>query len=337
MKKILLLGGAGFIGHNLAIKLKKKKYKVVIADFLKINNIKKLNKNADVNKPLYKKILHERLNLLKKNNIKVLDIDCRNYKKVCQLFNNYKPDIVYHLAAVAHANISNKDPLSTFDHSLRTLENSLDAARSVKNLERFIYVSSSMVYGNFKKKIVQEDDQCYPLGIYGGLKYAGEKMVIGYHQVFNMPYNIIRPSALYGERCVSRRVTQIFVENALLGKKLLMNDNGKERLDFTYIEDLTECMVRLIEKKKSKNNLFNITFGNSRSILELINILKKNIGNINFESQKRDKLVPYRGTLSNKKIIKYLGYKPKYNLEKGLKRLITWYKKSYSNELERKN
>ena len=188
----------------------------------------------------------------KKNKIKIIDLDCRDYKKVCKIFNKFKPTVIYHLAAVAHANISNKDPFSTFDHSLRTLENTLDASRSINNLERFVYISSSMVYGNFKKKMVDENDQCNPLGIYGALKFAGEKMVIGYNQVFNIPYNIIRPSALYGERCISRRVTQIFVENALSGKELLMNDDGREKLDFTYIEDLTNCMTKLIELKNQE-------------------------------------------------------------------------------------
>lgn len=332
-KNILLLGGAGFIGHNLALKLKKKKYNVLIADFLKVNNIKKLNKNAYGNKRLYIKILNERLNLLKKENIKIIDLDCRDYKKVCKVFNQFKPNVIYHLAAVAHANISNKDPFSTFDHSLRTLENSLDATRSLNNFERFIYISSSMVYGHFKKKIVNENDRCFPLGIYGALKFAGEKMVIGYNQVFKIPYNIIRPSALYGERCISRRVAQIFVENALSNKELLINDDGKEKLDFTYIEDLTECMVKMIEKKKSKNEIFNITFGNSRSINELTKIIGRSIKNLKIKSQKRDKLMPYRGTLSNNKIKKYLNYKPKYNLEKGLDKLISWYKKNYLNEL----
>ena len=151
MKKVILVGGAGFIGHNLAIKLNKK-YEVIIIDFLKVNNIKSINQFSPINKKLYKKILHERLRILKKNKIKIINIDCRNYRQVSQIINKIQPDFIYHLAAVAHANISNKDPFSTFDHSLRTLENSLDAARSLKSLKRFVYISSSMIYGNFKKK-----------------------------------------------------------------------------------------------------------------------------------------------------------------------------------------
>jgi nucleoside-diphosphate-sugar epimerase len=337
MKKVLLIGGAGFIGHNLAIKLKTKKLKVYIIDFLKINNIKSLGKVKPENRSLYKKILEERLSILKKNKIKIIKFDCRNYKKVSQTIKKINPNYIYHLAAVAHANISNKDPFSTFDHSFRTLENSLDASRSLKNLERFVYISSSMIYGNFKKKIVNEKDTCEPLGIYAALKFAGEKLVLGYNQVFNLPYNIIRPSALYGERCISRRVVQVFIENALSGKELVINDDGRERLDFTNIEDLTTCMTKLLEKPKSKNQLFNITFGNSRTILELINIIKKNIKNVKIKSQKRDKLVPYRGTLSNLKAKKFLNFTPKINLEKGIQKMITWYKLNHKNEFKKRN
>ncbi len=337
MEKVLLIGGAGFIGHNLALKLKKKKFKVYIIDFLKINNLESLHKVKPENRSLYKKILEERLTILKKNNIRIIRFDCRNYKKVSQAMKKINPNYIYHLAAVAHANISNKDPFSTFDHSFRTLENSLDASRSLKDLKRFVYISSSMIYGNFKKKVVDEKDTCEPLGIYAALKFAGEKLVLGYNQVFNLPYNIIRPSALYGERCVSRRVVQVFIENALSGKELTINDDGKEKLDFTNIEDLTTCMTTLLKKPKSKNQLFNITFGNSRTILELVNIIKKNIKNVKVRSQKRDKLVPYRGTLSNQKAKKMLNFTPKMNLEKGIRKLINWYKLNHIDEFKKRN
>ena len=87
-------------------------------------------------------------------------------------------------------------------------------------VEHFIYFSSSMVYGHFSETAVIEESSCNPIGIYGALKYGGEKLVIAYNQVFDLPYTIVRPSALYGERCVSRRVGQIFIENALSGKDI---------------------------------------------------------------------------------------------------------------------
>ena len=79
-----------------------------------------------------------------------------------------------------------------------------------------------MIYGNFEGNTVDENTICNPIGIYGALKFAGEKLVIGYNQVFDLPYTIVRPSALYGPRCISRRVIQIFIENAFQKKDIFI-------------------------------------------------------------------------------------------------------------------
>jgi nucleoside-diphosphate-sugar epimerase len=324
-EKVLIIGGSGFIGHNLAIKLSKK-FKIYIVDSFTINNLKSFKvRTNNLENSFYIKILKERVNLLKKNKINIINLDARNYKKISKLVDKINPNYIYHLAAVAHANVSNKDPFSTFDNSLRTLENSLDATRSLKNLKRFFYLSSSMLYGQFKKSSVNEETICEPLGIYGALKFAGEKMVIGYNQVFNLPYTIIRPSALYGERCVSRRVIQIFIESALKKVPIQITGDGKEKLDFTYIEDLLNGMVLMMTNNKAKNQIFNLTFGNSRSLIELIDILKKYFPNLKVKNIPRDKLMPIRGTLSMSKAKKLLNFKSKFNLEKGISRMIKWY------------
>ena len=95
-----------------------------------------------------------------------------------------------------------------------------------------------MVYGNFKKQSVLEDSSCNPLGIYGALKISGEHLIKSYSNVFGIKYTIVRPSALYGERCISNRVIQIFLENAFHKKDIFISGDGIEKLDFTYIEDL---------------------------------------------------------------------------------------------------
>ena len=87
------------------------------------------------------------------------------------------------------------------------MENALDNSKG--KVEKFIYFSSSMVYGNFKSKEVDEETSCDPLGDYAALKFSGEKIVKSYSQVFDLNYSIVRPSALYGERCISRRETNI--------------------------------------------------------------------------------------------------------------------------------
>ena len=331
-KKILIIGGAGFIGHNLAIFLKKKKLDVTIVDGLNINNLDYLKKKYKEfsNPSLTKKILLNRLKLLKKSKIKFFKIDARNYNSLSRIINRSKAEIVIHLAAVSHANKSNKDPFNTFDHSFRTLENSLDNARSEKNnVKKFIFLSSSMVYGNFLTSSVNENTRCYPIGIYGSLKYAAEKLIIAYNQVFKLPFVIIRPSALYGERCISRRVGQIFIENALTSKPIEINGDGNEKLDFTYIDDLLQGIYKSIIYKKADNQIFNLTYGSGRKINDLIKILKKNFQNVKIKYKKRDKLTPYRGTLSTSKAKRLLKYNSKWSLEKGYQKYINWYKDFY--------
>lgn len=324
-KKILIIGGAGFIGHNLALDIKKKGGDVYVLDSLEVNNLTSVLANSN-NLPFPKlshKVILERLNLLSRNDIPLVVQDARDYHALSQEISRIEPEIVVHLAAVSHANRSNKDPHSTFDHSLRTLENALDSCKN--RIKHFIYFSSSMVYGNFSSDHVNENTICEPLGIYGALKFSGEKMVVAYNQVFDLPYTIIRPSALYGERCISRRVGQIFIENALYNKPITINGDGTDKLDFTYIKDLTSGVIRVIENDKSINETFNMTYGEARPISNLIKILNDYFPKIEVEKTSKDKLMPDRGTLSNKKLNDLLGYKSSWPLELGYRRYIEWY------------
>ncbi len=328
-RRIALIGGAGFIGHNLALTLKKLGTEVSVIDSLQVNNLLYFASNPMPNRDLYLRMLHERLDLLHSANIPLHTIDARDYAKLSQTLEKIQPQVIVHLAAVAHANRSNKDPYSTFDHSLRTLENALDYARGT--IEHFVYFSSSMVYGNFNGQTVDEKIICEPLGIYGALKFAGEKMVIAYNQVFNLPYTIVRPSALYGPRCVSRRVGQIFIENALKGQPITVTGDGSDRLDFTYVEDLVQGIVKVIENENSKNQIFNLTHGQGRSIAEMAEIVRAHFPNIKVQYEPKDVLMPERGALSVEKAKNLIGYNPQHPLEKGLPAYIEWYKELYGN------
>jgi nucleoside-diphosphate-sugar epimerase len=323
-KKILLVGGCGFIGHNLALYLSKLGHEPVIVDSLSINNIYSQDNTEVVNQKLYGSILKSRVELLKKNNIDLIIQDARNYHSISALYTQINPDIIIHLAAVSHANRSNKDPHTTFDHSLRTLENTLDFAKNKKT--HTIYISSSMVYGNFETKEVDEKTACKPIGIYGTLKYAGELIVKSYNQVFDLPYTIIRPSALYGERCVSRRVGQIFIENAIQNFEININGDGNDKLDFTYIEDLVRGISYCCDNEKSKNETFNITAGNARKINDLIDILKNEFKNIKINYKEREKFMPERGTLRTDKAKRLLNFKANHSIESGYQEYINWYK-----------
>ena len=325
-RRIVLIGGAGFIGHHLALLLKSRGAKVDIVDGLIVNNI--LQFTATGTNPLYLKFLNERIGLLKKADIPIHLQDARDYHALSRILHALQPQVIIHLAAVAHTGKSNKDPFTTFDHSLRTLENTLDIARELK-VEHLVFFSSSMVYGNFQTSEVTEDHPLNPIGIYGALKVAGEKLVIAYNQVFGIPYTIIRPSALYGPRCVSRRVIQIFLENALLGQPLKIEGDGKEKLDFTYIDDLVQGIVHVLTKEEAKNEIFNLTYGRARSVLEVVEVLRDIFKEVVVENVRRDHLEPFRGTLSTEKASHLLEYKPVTGIEDG----IPAYMRSYEGHI----
>ena len=115
------------------------------------------------------------------------------------------------------------------------------------------------------------------------------------------------------------------IENALSDKNILINGDGKEKLDFTYIQDLIQGIKLVITKKESLGEVFNLTFGEGRSLIDLANIVVKRFPKIQIEYANRDKLMPIRGSLSVEKAKKLLGYKPEYNIEKGFNDYITWY------------
>ena len=146
--------------------------------------------------------------------------------KLEKVISKIKPSTVIHLAAVSHDGKSNLFPEYAYKNSFETLFNTLDVIRSRKI--HLIYFSSSMVCnGTFKKKVVDELESCNPIGIYGSL-LSGELLIKAFSNVFSLNYTIVRPSALYGERCISNRVIQIFLENAFEKRDISINGDGKK-------------------------------------------------------------------------------------------------------------
>jgi nucleoside-diphosphate-sugar epimerase len=325
-KRIALIGGAGFIGHNMALEMKRRGAEVAVIDGLQVNNLLSLHcqTTSNVDRDLYLSIVNERIQLLRSAGVPLYVEDARDYLRLNVILGTLKPEVVILLAAVAHASRSNKDPFHTFDHSFRTLENALDCSRS--NIKHFIYFSSSMVYGNFEGAAVTEESACNPIGIYGALKFGGEKLVIAYGQVFGLPFTIVRPSALYGERCISRRVGQVFIENALRGQDLIIRGDGNECLDFTYVGDLIDGVCRAVLNPKAMNQIFNLTCGQGRSLNEMAGIIQREFPGIAVRHVERDALMPERGTLSVDKARRDIAYDPQNPLEIGYRKYIQWYR-----------
>jgi nucleoside-diphosphate-sugar epimerase len=325
-RRVSLVGGAGFIGHHLALALSRLGADVQVVDGLTVNNLLSyaaMSRDSE-NRDLYLTIIHQRLAKLHDAGIPISVQDARDYDALSRILTKFAPQTVIHLAAVANAGRSNKDPQSTFGHSLRTLENALDYSRG--NAEHFVYFSSSMVYGNFQQPEVGEDHPLDPIGIYAALKLAGEKIAIAYKQVFDLDYTIIRPSALYGPGCVSRRVSQVFIESALVGSKLRVDGEGEERVDFSYVDDVVDGVARAIALPAARNETFNVTAGRARTLAELTATVQEHFPEVEVEYVEREALRPYRGTLSIDKARRLLGYEPRWSLEEGLDAYVSWYR-----------
>src|SRR5262249_37092195 len=149
------------------------------------------------------------------------------------------------------------------------------------------------------------------------LKLCGEKIVLAYNQVFDLPFTIVRPSALYGERCISRRVGQIFIEGALCGEPIYVTGDGSDKLDFTYINDLVQGITRCIESEKARNQTFNLTYGQGRAIRELAGIIEDEFPGVKIGSIAKDNFSPERGTLNVDKAKRLIGYEPQFPVDRG--------------------
>ncbi len=332
-EKVLLVGGAGFIGHHLALGLRKVGAEVLIIDDLQINNVTKIltdYKLDEFKRKLYLNFIFERLDLLRESNIEVLNIDARNLSTFQQAFYDFKPSKAIHLAAISSAVDANQKPNIAYDIQINSLRNLLSLCTVKGSLCNHVcFMSSSTVYGDFETDVVDETIRPKPKGVYANGKYIGERMVREAKTLHNLIYTIIRPSALYGIRCISGRVSQKFIENALEGKPLLLEGGGGGMLDFTHIDDLIEGIIRSISLKGGINRTFNITYGNARKIEDLAKIIKDVIPDVEIKIAPPAPYKPKRGTLSVERSSSFLGFKPKKHLDLAYKEYCMWYKEQW--------
>ena len=330
--RVMLIGGAGFIGHHLALKLAEGGVSVMVFDNLMVNSLIKqlygLKKNNLVSN-LYLSFLMERLEKMREAGVTFSNGDARITRDMNEVIQLYKPTKVVHLAAIASAVEAKKNPGLSFELQLNTLQPLLEFCRiNPRVINQVVLLSSSTVYGDFETLSVDESTRPRPRGIYANTKYMAERLVRTYCHQYGLNTAIIRPSALYGERCVSRRVSQVFIENALNGKPLFLEGGGDGRLDFTYIHDLIDGIIRAMAfrvEKPGGTATYNITCGNARTILELANIVKNMVPSAILEEKPRAEDKPIRGTLSVLRAEKEIGFKAKWPLEEGYKNYCEWY------------
>lgn len=328
-ERIMLVGGAGFIGHHLALELRSKGAEVLVVDNMQINNIVKIVSDAaldETRRRLYVNFLLDRFSLLRDSGVKIENIDARQMAELTGAFNEFQPTKAVHLAAISSAVTANQVPGLAYDLQITTLRNLLELCR-LKNsgCNQVAFMSSSTVYGDFESESVDETVRPQPRGVYANGKYIGERMMREAKNLYGIDYTIVRPSALYGIRCISGRVSQKFIENALLGKPLLLEGGGDGRLDFTNVEDLVEGIVRALGLPGGRSRTFNITYGASRTIAELAAIVKDIIPDVKLQEAPPAKEKPKRGTLEMGRAKEFLGFIPSRSLDTAYRTYCQWY------------
>jgi nucleoside-diphosphate-sugar epimerase len=317
--KILVTGGAGFIGHAVVAKLEKQGHDVCILDnFTNYGIIPEREITA----------LHaERLDRLKTKSVHRVDI--RDFHEVSKVFEECLPDVVIHCAAFPRAKVVDMNPMEGCSVLTGGLVNLLRACERWR-VRRFVYISSSMVYGDFTL-MGYEDMKCTPKGIYGILKLAGEDLTRDHCARAGIDYIILRPSAVYGPLDVEDRVVSKFLIAAMKNKEIVVHGKD-ERLDFTYVDDCVRGIVRATNSFNSSGRTYNITRGSGRTLLEAAEIAIEVAGKGRIKIVDSNPLFPSRGTLSNIRAGQDFGYHGRVDIEQGFKQYYEWLQHSlYGN------
>ena len=310
---VLVTGGLGLIGHNVVRRLQAQGHTVSIID---------TKTNYDI-------IPQEEIDYLIAQRSQGLDLtkyyclDIVNKWTMESCFSIDKPEIVIHMASFPRQKVVNAHPGRGSRTMSEGLLNLLDHSNTY-GVRKFIYISSSMVYGDFKDDVT-EDAECRPQGQYGILKLAGEWLVKDYARRTDLAYTIIRPSAVYGPPDVEDRVISKFILNAMRGIPLKVNGAG-ETLDFTYVDDAADGIVAAALSDHTDNKTYNITKSHSHSLLDAANLAVKVAGQGEIIVGNRDLDFPSRGALNIDAARRDFGFDPKVDVAEGFQNYYNWLK-----------
>jgi nucleoside-diphosphate-sugar epimerase len=311
MSKILVTGGLGLIGHHVVSQLEKLNHDITIIDTCTTYGIIPQNE-IDY-------LMSERRKKIRKALSYRYDIgDARN---VGWLFAGHKFDMVIHLASFPRQKVVNANPMLGSRVMSEGLLNLLELSAQYK-IKKFVYISSSMVYGDFTE-LADENWPCKPQGQYGIMKLAGEHLVKDYTRRGHFSHVIIRPSAVYGPLDVEDRVIAKFMLTAMRDGVLNVNGAG-ETLDFTYVEDAASGIVASALSPNTDNKTYNITKSHSRSLLDAANLAVKIVGKGTISVRDKDADFPSRGALDITAARRDFGYDPKVDVEEGFKKYYDW-------------
>ncbi|WP_238858850.1 MULTISPECIES: NAD-dependent epimerase/dehydratase family protein [unclassified Clostridium] len=311
-KRILLTGGAGFIGTKLCSLLSYNN-EILIYDSLNRNSIK----NTD---------------LLDKSNVKLVQGDILDFNHVKSVVDEFKPNIVIHLAAVAGIDTVIKSPVNTMKVNMIGTYNILEAVKE-NNIERFIDFSTSEVFGSYAYKVdEQHTTNLAPVGearwTYSVSKLAGEHLAHSYYNEYKIPIVTVRPFNVYGPGQVGEGAIHQFVVRAIRDEEMQIHGDGDQIRSWCYIDDFVDGIMLCIEKKEAIGQSFNI--GNPRGTvtISMLAQLIKRIAN----SKSKIVYVPKNYVdvelrIPNiDKAKEILNYEPKYDLAEGLEKTIEWYR-----------
>lgn len=307
-RRVFLTGGAGFIGSHLTSKFLFHGWDVLVFDAY--------YHYAEVDNTFVENLALRKALLAGAKILKGSTLDVGMLRDALDAF---QPDVVVHLAGLPIANRALKNSEMAFTHILKGTHNVLEAMRHTTNA-RFVYISSSMAYGNFSIVPVPEHAVMSPVEPYGAMKLAGEVLTRAFAHAYKFPYIIIRPSAVYGPGDCNRRVVQIFLEKALRGEIAIVYSGPDTIMDFTFVEDLVEGIYRasIWRDKKDTAETFNLTRGEGRSLQELVKCISTLVPNFQWCERESDAVRPRRGALDISRARKLLTYDPQWPLERGL-------------------
>ena len=310
--KFLITGGKGFIGSKIVEMLSNDGHQVTIVDNEDTYGI--------MTKAQLDTLYQWRTRNWKAENILYIQGDILD-RLVCLKAFSHNPDIVIHLATYPRAKIVDNDPILGIPKVINTTTNLLWHAEKF-GVRKFVYVSSSMVYGDFKDG-TKEDASTKPKNIYGEAKLTGERLVKLFAKRDGLNYTIVRPSGVFGPGDMPDRVVSKFFDKAMTGKAITLH-NGENKVDFTYRQDAARGII-MSALSSVANVSFNITAGNATSLRTLAEkIINITGSDSDIEDIGNHELYPMRGTLDISRAKDLLGYRPEFTLEQGLKSYYDW-------------
>jgi UDP-glucuronate 4-epimerase len=319
-KKVLVTGGAGFIGSSVAEHLLARGNDVVIID--------EVNDYYDI------RIKNSNLALLRSSypsekRLKIYRGDICDEDLMSRIFEEDKPEWICHMAARAGVRPSIQDPFVYIHSNIKgtTQLMELSAKHGVKN---FVFASSSSVYGGSKSTFFSEDEVVdNPVSPYAASKKACELLAYTYHHLYNLNVSALRFFTVYGPRGRPDMAPFKFIDRISRGVEIQQFGDGSSSRDYTYIDDIVDGVVRAIDRPHAYE-VFNLGKGSGTSLKDFIDLVQKHVGREAairvMPDQPGD--VPYT-CADVSKAQRMLGYKSTVSFEEGIRRTAAWYKEAY--------